>query len=165
MGILKAIIILPGSVIVFIPAAIICASLETKWAPLYPPATLSLLVFSSLSLLLGFTLAIVTVKLFKIKGGGGTPAPWKPINNLIIEGPYKLVRNPMLLGVYFILFGMAVFLSSWPIFIWLVVFFAGYNTYTVFKEEPELQERYGKSYLQYKEGVPRWIPRITPYQG
>ena len=59
--------------------------------------------------LLGVGLSISSVRLFATKGGGGTPAPWDPITRLIINGPYRHVRNPMLIGVITILFCEAVF--------------------------------------------------------
>ena len=113
---------------------------------------------------IGFILAIVTVRSFKHKGGDGTPAPWDPIKNFIIEGPYQYVRNPMLIGVLLILSGMSLLTESWLIFFWMVLFFIGYNVYTIVKEEPQLADRFGSSYLKYKAEVPRWLPRRTPYR-
>ncbi|MBT5920444.1 MAG: isoprenylcysteine carboxylmethyltransferase family protein, partial [Alphaproteobacteria bacterium] len=31
-------------------------------------------------------------------------------------------------------------------------------------EEPGLEKRFGETYVRYKENVPRWIPRLTPWQ-
>jgi protein-S-isoprenylcysteine O-methyltransferase Ste14 len=43
--------------------------------------------------------------------------------------------------------------------IWLCFF-----TFVVFYEEPSLQRRFGDSYAAYRSSVPRWWPRITPWQ-
>jgi hypothetical protein len=32
-------------------------------------------------------------------------------------------------------------------------------------EEPGLAKRFGEDYVQYKQNVPRWIPRLTAWQG
>ncbi len=32
-------------------------------------------------------------------------------------------------------------------------------------EEPGLEERFGEDYRRYKANVPRWIPRLTPWEG
>ena len=76
---------------------------------------------------IGVILAIITVRLFKLKGGDGTPAPWDPINNFVVEGPYRYVRNPMLIGVLLILSGISTLTQSWLIFLWMILFFVGYN--------------------------------------
>ena len=30
-------------------------------------------------------------------------------------------------------------------------------------EEPQLERRFGESYRRYREGVPRFIPRVRPW--
>jgi protein-S-isoprenylcysteine O-methyltransferase Ste14 len=45
------------------------------------------------------------------------------------------------------------------------ILFLFFNTlYFKFLEEPELVERFGKDYIEYRKNVPMWIPRIRPYQ-
>jgi protein-S-isoprenylcysteine O-methyltransferase Ste14 len=102
-------------------------------------------------------------RLFMTKGGGGTPAPWEPIQNLIIEGPYRYFRNPMLAGVILFLIAQALIFQSVPIFLWALGFAALNTVYFAFYEEPQLEKRYGKPYAEYKENVPRWLPRLSPY--
>ena len=164
MRLLSAILLLPGPAIVYIPALIFWLSLETRWAPSFPPSNLVFMVVGIFLAGIGIILAIITVRLFKLKGGDGTPAPWDPINNFVVEGPYRYVRNPMLIGVILILSGISLLTESWLIFFWMLLFFVGYNVYTILKEEPELVDRFGSPYLKYKTEVPRWLPRITPYQ-
>ena len=45
--------------------------------------------------------------------------------------------------------------------------FAGvvYAVYIPLSEEPGLVKRFGEEYLTYKQNVPRWIPRLTPWEG
>ena len=111
----------------------------------------------------GLILSISSVRLFAKKGGGGTPAPWDPINQLIISGPYRYVRNPMLIGVIVILFCESLFFYSQPFFIYACLFAIGNIIYFPLLEEPKLLKRYGNEYQKYLNNVPRWIPRIKPY--
>ena len=164
MRLFSAILLLPGPVIVYIPSIIFWLSQDSKWAPTFPPSNLIHIVVGIIFASIGLILAIITVRLFKLKGGDGTPAPWDPIKNFIVEGPYRYVRNPMLIGVLLLLSGISLLSQSWLIFFWMVIFFIGYNAYTILKEEPQLEERFGSSYLNYTLAVPRWLPRITPYQ-
>ena len=112
----------------------------------------------------GLSLFLWTNYLFKTFGKG-TLAPWSVKQHLVIRGPYKYCRNPMITGVLFILIGETLFLHSTNILIWTCIFFTIHIFYFAFKEEPDLYKRFGEEYKLYKENVPRWIPRLTPYPG
>jgi protein-S-isoprenylcysteine O-methyltransferase Ste14 len=76
----------------------------------------------------GLVLLIVGIGLFSAclyyfwSRGRGTLAPWDPPRRLVIDGPYRFVRNPMISGVMFILFGEALVLRSRPHAVWAGVF-------------------------------------------
>ena len=110
----------------------------------------------------GMILFFYTVFLFKTIGKG-TLAPWSEKQKLIVEGPYRYCRNPMISGVLFVLIGEALFFHSKSILVWAVLFFIINTTYFLISEEPALHKRFGKDYEQYKQHVPRWIPRLRPY--
>jgi protein-S-isoprenylcysteine O-methyltransferase Ste14 len=74
-------------------------------------------------------------------------------------------RNPMITGVLTVLFGESVLTGSWSILFWTAFFFTMNHVYFIISEEPGLIKRFAKSYKQYKQHVPRWIPRLTPWQG
>ena len=114
--------------------------------------------------LVGISLFLWTNYLFKTFGKG-TLAPWTVKQHLVIRGPYKYCRNPMITGVLFILIGETLFLHSTNIFIWTCAFFLVHIFYFAFKEEPDLYKRFGDEYKTYKENVPRWIPKLRPYPG
>jgi protein-S-isoprenylcysteine O-methyltransferase Ste14 len=104
-----------------------------------------------------------TILLFA-RVGKGTLAPWQPTQQLVIRGPYKYTRNPMISGVVGILTGEALWFNSWPILVWAGIFFCINTLYFIKIEEPSMMRRFGESYLQYKRAVPRWLPRLTPYE-
>jgi protein-S-isoprenylcysteine O-methyltransferase Ste14 len=99
-----------------------------------------------------------------IRTGKGTLAPWSPTKRLVVQGMYRHVRNPMIMGVMAVLTGEAVAIQSVNIFIWLLVFFGVNHVYFLAYEEPDLEEKFGDSYREYKTNVPRWIPRWTAYR-
>jgi protein-S-isoprenylcysteine O-methyltransferase Ste14 len=45
----------------------------------------------------------------------GTAAPSAPPRQLVVEGSYRYIRNPMLIGVIGVLFAEALLLHSWPL--------------------------------------------------
>lgn len=162
---IKAILILPGTALVYVPALVVWLTRDTGYAASLPGTSaipwLAALPFAGVSLVL----MVWTMRLFMSKGGGGTPAPWEPIRNLIILGPYRYVRNPMLTGVILFLAAEAIFLQSVPVALWMAFFFVMNTVYFAFSEEPQLEKRYGRPYADYKRNVGRWIPRLTPYDG
>ena len=111
--------------------------------------------------LAGLALLIQTNKLFhKAKG---TLAPWDPPKKLVILGPYRYVRNPMLLGVNLVLIFEGILVGSYEILAFMICFVVVNTIYFIAKEEPILRERYGLEYDLYLLNVPRWLPRLTPY--
>ncbi|MDH3852581.1 MAG: isoprenylcysteine carboxylmethyltransferase family protein, partial [Deltaproteobacteria bacterium] len=98
------------------------------------------------------------------KFGKGTPAPWDPPKRLVIRGPYRHVRNPMITGALLVLLAEATLFQSLPIAIWMTVFFIGNAIYFPFIEEKGLEKRFGDEYRNYKANVPRWLPRIRPWK-
>jgi protein-S-isoprenylcysteine O-methyltransferase Ste14 len=92
--------------------------------------------------------------------GEGTLAPWDPTRKLVVRGPYRHVRNPMITGVLAILLGEAALFGSWPLLVWAFGFFALNAIYMPLVEEPGLVRRFGDDYVRYRRNVPRWLPRL-----
>ena len=158
---LKAILILPGTALVYVPALIVWATAGGPWAA--RPAWGWTLALAAALAIPGLVLAGWTMRLFMTRGGGGTPAPWAPVRRLIVEGPYRHARNPMLTGVILLQLAEAAALRSWPLLAWAVAFFALNTAYFILSEEPGLERRFGEDYRRYKAAVPRWIPRRAPW--
>ena len=107
----------------------------------------------------GLGLFIKTTLLFH-KVGQGTLSPLAPPKRLIIQGPYKIVRNPMLLGILFILLSEALLFSSCCIFIYTLIFFLINCIYFKTVEEKMLIKRFGQDYIAYRNSVPMWLPNF-----
>jgi protein-S-isoprenylcysteine O-methyltransferase Ste14 len=160
---LLAIVLLPGSVTIAIPALIVWPldSLEVGWGLPAPLDVLSSLVGAAL-IVGGVGLWYRTVTLFA-RIGKGTLAPWDPTQRLVVEGPYRYVRNPMITGVVSVLLGEATVLGSMPLLVWAAAFVAINAIWFPLGEEPGLERRFGDDYHDYKRNVPRWIPRPRPW--
>lgn len=159
---LKSILILPGNVLGTVPAVILWASAGTAFD--WRLATTRETAFwAGVALAgVGLALAISTMRLF-VQVGKGTPAPWDPPRHLVVEGPYRHVRNPMISGVLFGLAAEALLFHSWGLAAWLVLFFVANGIYFSLVEEKRLLARFGDPYALYKSNVPRWLPRLKPW--
>ena len=113
--------------------------------------------------LLGLALFVWCVALFA-RRGQGTIMPWDPTQRLVVAGPYRHVRNPMISSVLFMVAGQALLWGSGLTAALAAVFFVVNHVYFITSEEPGLVKRFGDSYRAYKANVPRWLPRLQPYQ-
>jgi protein-S-isoprenylcysteine O-methyltransferase Ste14 len=93
----------------------------------------------------------------------GSLAPWNPPQELVVTGPYRYSRNPMITGVYAMLLGEAMALRSPFLAVWCAAFMIGMSSHIVFQEEPLLRARFGEPYDAYCKSVPRWLPRLRSY--
>ena len=108
-------------------------------------------------------LAVVACFARFVTEGVGTPAPVAPTESLVVGGLYRFVRNPMYVAVASVIGGQALLFRSPGTAIWLLVFMAAVWTFVRAYEEPSLAEQFGDSYADYREEVPGWWPRLTPY--
>lgn len=79
--------------------------------------------------------------------------------NLMTEGPYRLCRNPMLLGVFIYYVGLVICLGSWKALLVFVIYFAVMMV-QVEREEKRLEQDFGKDYLEYKKKTKKLIPFV-----
>ena len=91
----------------------------------------------------------------------GTPVPFNPPPKLVTTGLYARVRNPMLTGVFVLLFGLGVLFRSISLVFIFTPLFILLNVWELKAvEELELERRLGKDYVEYKKRVPMFIPRL-----
>ena len=106
----------------------------------------------------GAALALACILTF-VFAGKGTPAPFDPPRRLVVQGPYRFVRNPMYLGAGFALAGAALFYQSIPLLGYAAVFLLITHLFVVWYEEPTLQRIFDGDYEAYRRRVGRWWPR------
>jgi len=77
--------------------------------------------------------------------------------HLVIKGPYRYVRNPMIIAVIIIIIGEGFLFGSFFILIYSGVFFIINTLYITLREEKYVEKRFGREFLEYKENVRGWI--------
>jgi len=92
---------------------------------------------------------------------GGTPVPTSPPPRLVTTGPYAYSRNPMLTGIFILLFGIGIMFGSISLTFLFTPLFIIVNLWEVKEiEEPELVTRLGDEYIAYRNKTSRFIPNI-----
>lgn len=107
---------------------------------------------------LGYVLAVWCVMLF-INKGKGTPLPFAYPKQLVVCGPYKFVRNPMVVGTVLFLIGSSLLFGSYGIFIYAILIFLVMHHFILI-EEKSLEKRFGVDYVFYFQKTPRWFPNL-----
>jgi protein-S-isoprenylcysteine O-methyltransferase Ste14 len=155
----RAIVLLPGNVIVVVPALLLLVleGPNVGWGLGGPGAVVVVLLGAVLNAA-GVALWVWTVRLLA-RIGQGTLATWDPTRHLVVTGPYRHARNPMITAVAGVLLGEAVLFGSPALLVWAGAFLAINQAYFLRYEEPGLERRFGEEYRRYKQHVPRWIPR------
>lgn len=90
--------------------------------------------------------------------GRGTLAPLDPPTELVVQGLYRYVRNPMYLSVTAIVLGEALLTGSRALLVYWVAWFVAANLFVIGYEEPSLGRRFGPAYERYRGTVRRWLP-------
>jgi len=89
----------------------------------------------------------------------GTPAPADPPKELVVRGLYRYTRNPMYVGVFTAITGMAILLGSVLLLAYLLLVFSLMHLFVTRYEEPHLRRVFGAAYEDYCRRVPRWLGR------
>jgi protein-S-isoprenylcysteine O-methyltransferase Ste14 len=80
---------------------------------------------------------------------------------LVVEGPYRHVRNPLYISDFALILGTALLANSHFLFV-LAALYVAQLALQLPLEERELHRRFGLRYSRYCEQVPRFVPRIRP---
>lgn len=155
LKILFLMIIGPGSVIVFIP----CLIMSFFGPPDFYKIGHSQYI-GIIPILMGLIISLWCFYDF-ISVGKGTPVPTDPPEKLVIIGMYRFVRNPMYIGILFLLFGEAVFFKSFALLGYTACIYCLFHIFIIGFEEPMLKSRFGKEYEKYCNTVPRWLIRLN----
>ena len=115
-------------------------------------------------MLAGLTLFAASLRRLAAEGHG-TLAPWDPPRELVVRGPYRHVRDPMISGVLLVLLGEALVLRSPSHLVWACAVLVINAVYIPLVEEPGLERRFGERYREYRRRVPRLLPRLRPWSG
>jgi len=84
--------------------------------------------------------------------------PTSPTNRrLVTNGPYRVTRNPMYLGLVILTLGIAVWVGAWPMFMAPLAVFTTANWVHIPFEESKMRRQFGALYDDYVRRVRRWV--------
>ncbi len=117
-------------------------------------------VLTALALILaviGLALDLYSLKLFRDAKTTFNPLNPERAKSLVLGGPYKFTRNPMYLGMLFILTGFVIFKGHAGGFLPLAGFVAFITVFQIKPEEEAMIAKFGEAYKDYMTKVRRWL--------
>jgi len=117
------------------------------------------------AILAGGALVLICGVMLSTRGIGTLEGEeWCMPRDFVATGPFRFVRNPMSLGGVMLMTGIALWHRSAIGLGLAAMLFLVMHIAICYWEEPGLEKRFGDGYRAYRRNVPRWVPRVTPWQ-
>jgi protein-S-isoprenylcysteine O-methyltransferase Ste14 len=129
------------------------------WA--LPPSQAGEIAVAVVAVVLAYSSAFLSLRAVQTLGKQWTyQARVLKGHDLITQGPYSIVRNPIYLGMFGMLLSTVLVFSHWYLALIAIVFFLAGNQIRIRAEEKLLREIFGKKFEDYAARVPAFIPFI-----
>jgi protein-S-isoprenylcysteine O-methyltransferase Ste14 len=140
---------------VYLLLTLVLMWLTNRYFPIYQYAQPPFAYSGIILILFGIVMAAISAGMFK-KAETGIE-PFDEATTLVTRGFYRYTRNPMYLGMFLMLLGVAILLGSTGALLPVVLFVLVIRYNFVAGEERFLEAAFGRKYLDYKDKVRRWI--------
>jgi len=140
---------------VWLLIALLASLALDRWLPLVELLVSPWSYLGLLPLLAGLVMTSTSAQAFR--KAGTAVVPFEQSTSLVLDGWYRVTRNPMYLGLVLILTGVALFLGSMGALLPLPVFIAILHFRFIVGEEQFLDGIFGEPYRAYRTRVRRWI--------
>ena len=118
---------------------------------------LDTLIFQPFLVLASAAFGISGVLAFKKAGTTVHPMTPEKSRTLVVEGVFRLTRNPMYLALFLLLLALAFALSNPASFVLACLFIPYMNRFQIVPEERAMEKLFGEQFGRYREEVRRWI--------
>lgn len=102
-------------------------------------------------------LVLVTWAIMTMTGAGSNVPTNRPTTTIVEDGPYRFTRNPIYLGMFLGLIGLAIAFGTLWLLVMLVPFALVIRYGVVAREEVYLERKFGDVYRGYRARVRRWL--------
>ena len=126
--------------------------------PLFPKYNyISIDIIAASFLLLGIIILITAVLSFKRQSTTISPLQPEKASYLVVSGIFKYSRNPMYLGMLFILISLSIRYNIIGGIIAISIFIFLITKFQIKPEEVQMEKLFGEKYAQYKKRTRMWI--------
>lgn len=146
-----------SSFLIVIPGVLCLAESALRWSEnwiTFPPLRLI-----GISLFLaGGTVGLFAARMMATQGSG-TPLPSEEARFLVVNGPYRFVRNPMAVSGIVQGLGVGIAVGSPLVVVYALLGGIWWNTLVRHAEEEHLLSSFGQAYEDYRGTTRCWFPR------
>jgi protein-S-isoprenylcysteine O-methyltransferase Ste14 len=107
--------------------------------------------------LVGLAVTLTTLAFRAMRRAHTNVDPSQPATALVVEGPFKLTRNPLYLSLTLLYAGITMLVNTLWTMLLLPVILVVIRKGVIDREEQYLERKFGDKYLHYKASVRRWI--------
>jgi len=115
------------------------------------------LFFVAASALVGTVFLALALIDFRKHSTTINPLDVTKVSTLVTGGPYRITRNPMYVGLAFLLLAWCLYLAELAAFVTVPLFLATMTVFQIKAEESFLIVQFGDEYRQYMNRVTRWL--------
>ena len=109
------------------------------------------------AMVFGLALALVAWAIITITRAGSNVPTNRPTTVIVESGPYRFTRNPIYLGMFLGLIGLAIAFNTLWLLVTLVPFALVIRYGVVAREEAYLERKFGDVYRGYHLRARRWL--------
>ena len=102
-------------------------------------------------------IALIAAALWQFRARGTPVETWRSSDTIVTDGPYALTRNPIYIAFLVIYTAIGVIANAPAVIALLPVLVVVLHVGVVLREEDYLECKFGDSYLEYRQVVPRWF--------
>jgi len=129
--------------------------LLNRYWPIVSFDAVALRLLGYLFVAIAVVLNIAAIRLFMKQKT--TIVPHGKPSKLVVDGPYRLTRNPMYLALLCVLIGVATLFGSLSLYLIPIAFVFIINTVFIRMEEANMSTKFGDQYALYSAKVRRWL--------
>ena len=126
--------------------------------PYFPEFSFSILnSLSTISFVLGITVFATAVSSFKRQKTTVNPISIEKASSLVVSGVFKYSRNPMYLGMSFVLLGLAFKFNLIGGLLFTSIFMSFITIFQIKPEEVAMEKLFDQEWKDYTKNVRRWL--------
>jgi protein-S-isoprenylcysteine O-methyltransferase Ste14 len=126
--------------------------------PYFPEFSVSILnSLSTISFVLGITVFATAVSSFKRQNTTVNPISIEKASSLVVNGVFKYSRNPMYLGMLFILLGLTFKFNLIGGLLFTSIFMIFISIFQIKPEEAAMEKLFDQEWKDYIKNVRRWL--------
>ena len=126
--------------------------------PYFPEFSFSILnSLSTISFVLGITVFATAVSSFKRQNTTVNPISIEKASSLVVNGVFKYSRNPMYLGMLFILLGLTFKVNLIGGLLFTSLFMIFISIFQIKPEEAAMEKLFDQEWKDYIKNVRRWL--------